>query len=190
MLALKSTRQILRFPLREGLIRNCTRALSLYEIHNLKNMNPTLQKPQNIQIPLPTRLRAAAPSPNKTAKKELAPTRQMPRKNVIKLTSDAVNNLRSMLDEPSMKDKLLRIGVKQKGCAGQAYSLEYIEQPEKFDEVVEQDGIRIIVARRALLQIIGSVMDYRDDELQSRFVFTNPNIKSTCGCGESFSTTK
>ncbi|EPY50610.1 iron-sulfur protein I [Schizosaccharomyces cryophilus OY26] len=183
------TRQISRSSLREGVIRNFVRNLSLYEIHNLKNPHSSPPKSQNIQIPPPTRLRGATPS-NETSKKELAPTRHMPRKNVIKLTPDAVNHLRNMLNEPAMKDKLLRIGVKQKGCAGQAYSLEYIAQPEKFDEIVEQDGIRIIVARRALLQIIGSVMDYKDDELQSRFIFTNPNIKSTCGCGESFSTIK
>jgi len=69
-----------------------------------------------------------------------------------------------------------------------SYHLEYVDQPAKFDEVVEQDGVRVLIDSKALFSIIGSEMDYTEDRISSRFAFTNPNITDTCGCGESFKT--
>lgn len=103
-------------------------------------------------------------------------------KNVLTITPGAVDKLKAMQTSES---KLIRIGIKSKGCAGNAYTFEYIKEPTALDEIVEQDGVKVVVDSRALLQIIGSTMDYVDDELQSRFVFQNPNVKSQCGCGES-----
>ena len=80
----------------------------------------------------------------------------------------------------------LKIAVRNKGCSGSAYSLEYTKEKGKFDEVVVQDGVHILVDAKALLSIIGSEVDYVDDPLSSQFVFYNPNVKETCGCGMSF----
>jgi len=100
------------------------------------------------------------------------------------LTSRAVERLRGLLKGPV--PQLIRVGVRNKGCAGMSYHLEYVEKPEKFDEVVEQDGVRVLIDSKALFSIIGSEMDWHEDRLSSKFVFNNPNIKDACGCGESF----
>jgi len=82
--------------------------------------------------------------------------------------------------------QLVRIGVRNKGCAGLSYHLEYVDRPAKFDEVVEQDGVKVIIDSKALFSIIGSEMDWLEDALSSKFVFKNPNVTDACGCGESF----
>lgn len=107
-----------------------------------------------------------------------------PRKALISLSPRALTHLRSLLDQP--EPKLIRIGVKNRGCSGLSYDLQYITEPGKYDEIVEQDGIKVIVDSKALFSVVGSEMDWIDDRLSSRFVFKNPNSKGTCGCGESF----
>lgn len=99
--------------------------------------------------------------------------------------------------------QLIRIGVRNKGCAGLSYHLDYVDKPGKFDEVVEQDGVKVFIDSKALFSIIGSEMDWKEDALRSvmeyfllrpnaeyhpssKFAFKNPNIKDACGCGESF----
>lgn len=83
---------------------------------------------------------------------------------------------------------MIRVGVRNKGCAGMAYHLEYVDKKAKFDEEVTQDGVKVLIDSKALFSIIGSEMDYVQDRLSSKFVFHNPNVKEQCGCGESFST--
>lgn len=107
-----------------------------------------------------------------------------PRKALISLSPRALTHLRSLLDQP--EPKLIRIGVKNRGCSGLSYDLQYITEPGKYDEIVEQDGIKVIVDSKALFSVVGSEMDWIDDRLSSRFIFKNPNSKGTCGCGESF----
>jgi len=102
----------------------------------------------------------------------------------MNLTQGAVKQLRTMLDQP--EPKLIRVGVRNRGCSGLAYHLEYVEKPGTFDEMVEQDGVKVLIDSKALFSIIGSEMDYVEDKLNQRFVFRNPNIKEQCGCGESF----
>lgn len=116
-------------------------------------------------------------------------------------TPSAVAKLGTLLQGPN--PQLIRIGVRNKGCAGLSYHLEYVEKPDGFDEVVEQDGVQVLVDSKALFSIIGSEMDWREDSLRyvyvvclpaflpfsllsARFAFKNPNIKDACGCGESF----
>ncbi|KAK9460214.1 uncharacterized protein V1516DRAFT_679258 [Lipomyces oligophaga] len=108
-----------------------------------------------------------------------------PRKAAMSLTDSAVSHVRQLLDGPS--PKLLRIGVRNRGCSGLQYHLEYVDAPGKFDEEVVQDGVKVLIDSKALFSIIGSEMDWVDDKLSNRFVFKNPNIKGECGCGESFS---
>ncbi|KAK9378192.1 uncharacterized protein V2V93DRAFT_376459 [Kockiozyma suomiensis] len=120
---------------------------------------------------------AAAPAP-KTYRKF------KPRKAAMTMTPNAVAHIKGLLAQPS--PKLLRIGVRNRGCSGLQYHLEYVDKPGKFDEEVVQDGVKVLIDSKALFSIIGSEMDWVDDKLSNRFVFHNPNIKGECGCGESF----
>ncbi|KAI1147166.1 hypothetical protein F4825DRAFT_160623 [Nemania diffusa] len=117
--------------------------------------------------------------------KPIPPKRKLrPRKAALKLTPTAVEQLRQLLDQP--EPKLIKVGVRNRGCSGLAYHLEYVEKPGAFDEEVEQDGVRVVIDSKALFSIIGSEMDWVEDKLNQRFIFRNPNIKEECGCGESF----
>ncbi|KAH8677678.1 hypothetical protein BX600DRAFT_506695 [Xylariales sp. PMI_506] len=107
-----------------------------------------------------------------------------PRKAAMKLTPSAVERLREMLEGP--EPKLIKVGVRNRGCSGLAYHLDYVDKPGPFDEEVDQDGVKVLIDSKALFSIIGSEMDWVEDKLNQRFVFTNPNIKEECGCGESF----
>ena len=120
---------------------------------------------------------AAAPKPRR--RRPLKPL-----KAAISLTPTAVAHLRQLLDSP--EPKLIRISVRNWGCSGLTYNLEYVEKPGKFDEEVVQDGVKVLIDSKALFSVIGSQMDWVDDKLSSRFVFSNPNSKGECGCGESF----
>ena len=97
-----------------------------------------------------------------------------PRKAAMSLTSTAISHLRELLELP--EPKLIRVGVKNRGCSGLAYHLEYVEKPGAFDETVEQDGVKVLIDSKALFSIIGSEMDWVEDKLNERFVFRNPNI--------------
>lgn len=77
--------------------------------------------------------------------------------------------------------------MKQRGCNGLSYVLDYAVTKDKMDEEVLQDGVRIIIDKKAQLSLLGTEMDFVENKLSSEFVFNNPNIKGTCGCGESFS---
>jgi iron-sulfur cluster assembly accessory protein len=109
----------------------------------------------------------------------------IPTKAAITLTPAAIERCKELLNKnPDVTG--LRIGVKQRGCNGLSYTLEYAKEKQKFDEVVQQNGVKIFVDAKAQLSLLGTEMDYVKDVLSSEFVFHNPNIKSTCGCGESF----
>lgn len=90
------------------------------------------------------------------------------------LTPKAVSQLRQLFEQP--ESKLIRVGVKNRGCSGLAYHLEYVDKPGAFDEKVEQDGVKVLIDSKALFSIIGSEMDWVEDKLSARFVFRNPNI--------------
>ena len=83
----------------------------------------------------------------------------------------------------------LRIGVKKGGCAGMEYTMEWAATQDRFDEVVEDNGARVLIDPKALMYLLGTEMDYRVDKLKSEFVFNNPNQISACGCGESVNLT-
>ncbi|KAH9423423.1 Iron-sulfur cluster assembly 1 mitochondrial [Dermatophagoides pteronyssinus] len=107
-------------------------------------------------------------------------------RSAIYMTPNAINRIKTLMQErPDMIG--LRIGVKQRGCNGLSYQLEYATEKNKFDEEVVQDGARLLIDRKAQLSLLGSEMDFIETKLSAEFVFNNPNIKGTCGCGESFS---
>ena len=97
--------------------------------------------------------------------------------------ADRVKHLMAQTDKPIIG---LRVGVKAQGCSGMSYYVEYAEEQKKFEEVVEDKGVTILIDPAATMFLIGSEMDYQEDKLQSGFVFNNPNEKGRCGCGESF----
>ena len=103
----------------------------------------------------------------------------------IRLTPAAIERCKDLMTK-NQEAIGLRIGVKQRGCNGLSYTLDYTKEKQKFDEVVEQNGVKIFIDRKAQLTLLGTEMDFEKKELSSEFVFHNPNIKGTCGCGESF----
>ena len=80
----------------------------------------------------------------------------------------------------------LRIGVRNGGCSGMAYTMEFATAQNPLDEVVETKGVKVLIDSKALMFLLGSEMDYTEDKLRSGFTFRNPNEKGRCGCGESF----
>jgi iron-sulfur cluster assembly protein len=106
----------------------------------------------------------------------------------ITLTDAAVARVEKLMAAAGDKPVLgLRIGVKTRGCSGLSYFVEYATEQKKFEDVVEDKGVRIFIDPTSVMFLLGSEMDYVEDKLQSGFVFRNPNEVARCGCGESFS---
>jgi iron-sulfur cluster assembly 1 len=125
--------------------------------------------------PVPSNNTTAAPAATATQEKSKPRSRlRAARKAAIRLTPLAVQQLRNLLSQP--EPKLIKVGVKNRGCSGLSYNLEYVDKPGAFDEMVEQDGVKVLIDSKALFSIIGSEMDYVEDKLSERFVFQNPNI--------------
>ncbi len=106
---------------------------------------------------------------------------------VLTLTDAAAARVKALIARSDKPVEGLRVGIKTRGCSGMSYVVEYAEDKKPFEDVVEDKGVRIFVDPSALMFLIGSEMDYREDKMQSGFVFTNPNETARCGCGESFS---
>lgn len=117
-----------------------------------------------------------------------APARRA-RPNVMTLTPRAAERVRAIMASKGPEIAGLKIGVKKGGCAGMEYTMTWAESVGKFDEVVEQDGARVIVDPQAVLYLLGTEMDYKTDKLSAQFVFNNPNQTGACGCGESVNLT-
>ena len=111
------------------------------------------------------------------------PKRELP--PLMQLTEGAAERLRALY-AAGEEGKLLRIGVKTKGCSGMAYDLSWADAPAPTDERVTDKGVTVLVDRKASLFLIGTVMDYEVKPMSAGFTFTNPNEKGRCGCGESF----
>jgi iron-sulfur cluster assembly protein len=110
-----------------------------------------------------------------------------PGKAPISLTEAAAARVRRLMDKAGDDAVLgLRVGVKSKGCNGLSYFVEYAKDRKKFEDIVEDKGVTIFIDPTAIMFIIGSEMDYKEDKYFSGFVFSNPNETSRCGCGESF----
>ncbi len=109
-----------------------------------------------------------------------------PRPQAIKLTEAAASRVQELLNKRGKPSLGIRIGVRSKGCSGLSYTLEYADQKDPMDELVEQHGVTVLIDPKATLFILGTEMDFVEEKLQSGFVFRNPNEKGRCGCGESF----
>jgi iron-sulfur cluster assembly protein len=111
------------------------------------------------------------------------PRRQRPQ--VIRLTDAAATRIHSIMEQSEGRYIGVRVGVKNGGCAGMSYTMDYAESAGPLDEVVEDKGVRILVDPKAVMFLVGTEMDYQREKLGARFVFTNPNQTEACGCGES-----
>ena len=110
-----------------------------------------------------------------------------PRPKVMTLSEAAAERIRSLIAEADRPIVGLRVGVKNGGCAGMSYTMDYAESVGPLDEVIEDKGVKILIDPKAVLFLLGTEMDWKSDKLQSGFVFNNPNQVGACGCGESVS---
>jgi len=120
----------------------------------------------------------------------MSTTTEAPRKSralppLMALTDAAADRLRALYARGE-QGRLLRIGVKTKGCSGLSYDLTWTDAAAPSDEVITDKGVTVLIDRKATLFLIGTVMDYETKAMTAGFTFTNPNEKGRCGCGESF----
>lgn len=104
----------------------------------------------------------------------------------LTLTDTAVRRVQHLLEQRGKPSVGIRIGISTKGCSGLKYTIEYADERNPYEEVVEKKGVTVLIDPKATLFILGTEMDFVEDALQSGFVFRNPNEKGRCGCGESF----
>jgi iron-sulfur cluster assembly protein len=102
------------------------------------------------------------------------------------VTDTAAERIKALLAKRGKPSLGIRVGVRSRGCSGLTYTLEYADEKGKFDELVEDKGVTILIDPKATMFILGTQMDFVEDKLESGFKFTNPNEKGRCGCGESF----
>jgi iron-sulfur cluster assembly protein len=107
----------------------------------------------------------------------------IPGKSAVTLTPPAAKQIARLMARDGTQG--LRIGVKKGGCAGMEYTMDYVSEVNPLDEVVEQDGARVLIAPMAQMFLIGTQIDYETSLLESKFTFRNPNVAEACGCGES-----
>jgi iron-sulfur cluster assembly accessory protein len=110
------------------------------------------------------------------------------RPKAMTLTERAAERVKAIMAQRETPALGLRIGVKTRGCSGMSYFVEYAEERKKFEEVVEDKGVTLLIDPAATMFLIGTEMDWVEDKFNSGFVFSNPNEKGRCGCGESFHT--
>ena len=107
----------------------------------------------------------------------------MPGKQAVSLTQKAVEQINALMEQNGHYG--LRLGVKKGGCAGMEYTLDYVDEVAQHDEVIEQDGARVLIAPMAQMFLFGTEIDYEVSLLEAGFKFKNPNVTESCGCGES-----
>ena len=117
---------------------------------------------------------------------QTSPARPKP-PGVIRISDAAASRIKEIVATAPKPVLGVRVSVAAKGCSGMRYVVEYAESPGKFEDVVEYDGAKVFVDPKAVMYLLGSELDYRTGKMESGFVFNNPNEKSRCGCGESFS---
>ena len=109
-------------------------------------------------------------------------------KQVITLSYNAANRIKEIISNDENKSVGVRVGVKSGGCAGMSYIMEYAKKINPTDEVIEDKGVKVFIDPSAIMYLLGTEMDYKQEQFSSTFVFKNPNETERCGCGESFKT--
>ena len=104
---------------------------------------------------------------------------------LLSLTPNAIKHLKSILEDSPESNKVIKLGVKNGGCAGMAYTMDYIDEVRDTDEYIDIEGIKLVIDPKAILFLLGTEMDYQKSTLNSGFIFNNPNQTDACGCGES-----
>ena len=117
------------------------------------------------------------------------PATVRPRPQVMRLTENAAEHIKGILSRSEKPVAGVRVGVKNGGCAGMEYTMEYADAVAPTDEIVEDKGVKLLIDPKAVLFLLGTEMDFKIDKLSSGFVFNNPNQTSACGCGESVAIT-
>lgn len=107
----------------------------------------------------------------------------IPGKQAVTITPAAVTQITKLMERDGRAG--LRVGVKKGGCAGMEYTMDYVDEADPNDEVVDQDGARVLIAPMAQMFLFGTEIDYETTLLESGFRFRNPNVADECGCGES-----
>ena len=107
---------------------------------------------------------------------------------IIKLSNNAASRIKEIMANAEKDSIGVRVSVKSGGCAGMSYVMEYTKELNPNDEVIEDKGVKVFVDSAAIMYLLGTEMDYNQEELSSSFVFNNPNETERCGCGESFKT--
>ncbi len=105
---------------------------------------------------------------------------------IIKLSNNAALRIKEIMSNAEKDSLGVRVSVKTGGCAGMSYIMEYAKEANPNDEVIEDKGVKVFVDSAAIMYLLGTEMDYKNEELSSSFVFNNPNETERCGCGESF----
>ena len=114
---------------------------------------------------------------------------RLSRFKVMSLTDAAASRVKDIIANTDKPIAGLRVGVKNGGCAGMSYTMEFAESVTPLDEVIEEKGVKVLIDPKAVLFLLGSEMDFKVDKLSSTFTFRNPNETSACGCGESVAIT-
>ena len=108
-----------------------------------------------------------------------------PRPQVMRLTDAAAERIKAVMSRADKPVAGVRVGVKNGGCAGMEYTMEYADAVKPSDEVIEEKGVKLLIDPKAVLFLLGTEMDFKTEKLSAQFVFNNPNQTSACGCGES-----
>ena len=115
------------------------------------------------------------------------PRRERPK--ALRLTDAAAEQVKAAMAKAEKPYVGIRVGLKNVGCAGMSYTMEVAQSVNKFDEVIEDKGVKVLIDPKAVMFLIGTEMDFKADKLSSTFVFNNPNQTAACGCGESVTLT-
>ena len=106
---------------------------------------------------------------------------------MIEISNSAKTRLENLLEQESENKQFVRVGVESGGCSGLSYKLDFDNQKNKDDELIENNGIKLLINKKSVLYLVGTILEFSDGLNGKGFVFNNPNANRTCGCGESFS---
>ena len=105
---------------------------------------------------------------------------------IIKLSQNAAERIKEIMSKAEEKTIGVRVGVKSGGCAGMSYIMEYAKEIKPNEEVIEEKGVKVLIEPKAIIYLLGTEMDFKQEKFSSQFIFKNPNETERCGCGESF----